>query len=52
MHTRAAKKHGITDQQPNTSAASRDSPYFDEPKRPALALVTLGPDLAAPVDPG
>ena len=38
MHTRAAKKHGVTDQQLHTLAAWRDSPYFDEPQRAALAL--------------
>jgi AhpD family alkylhydroperoxidase len=46
MHTRAAKKHGITDQQLNTLAAWRDSPYFDEPQRAALALAEAGTRLA------
>jgi AhpD family alkylhydroperoxidase len=46
MHTRAAKKHGITDQQLNTLAAWRDSPYFDGAQRAALALVEAGTRLA------
>jgi AhpD family alkylhydroperoxidase len=46
MHTRAAKKHGISDQQLNTLAAWRDSPYFDEAQRAALALVEAGTRLA------
>lgn len=46
MHTRAAKKHGVTDQQLNTLAAWRDSPYFDEPQRAALALAEAGTRLA------
>lgn len=46
MHTRAAKKHGITEQQLNTLAAWRDSPYFDEAQRAALALVEAGTRVA------
>jgi AhpD family alkylhydroperoxidase len=46
MHTRAAKKHGVTDQQLNTLAAWRDSPYFDEAQRAALALAEAGTRLA------
>jgi AhpD family alkylhydroperoxidase len=46
MHTRAAKKHGITDPQLNTLAAWRDSPYFDEQQRAALALAEAGTRLA------
>jgi AhpD family alkylhydroperoxidase len=46
MHTRAAKRHGVTDQQLNTLAAWRDSPYFDEPQRAALALAEAGTRLA------
>lgn len=46
MHTRAAKRHGLTDQQLNTLAAWRDSPYFDEPQRAALALAEAGTRLA------
>ncbi|MGH9028837.1 MAG: carboxymuconolactone decarboxylase family protein [Acidimicrobiales bacterium] len=46
MHTRAAKKHGVTDQQLHTLAAWRDSPYFDEPQRAALALAEAGTRLA------
>ena len=46
MHSRAAKKHGISDQQLHTLAAWRDSPYFDEPQRAALALAEAGTRLA------
>ncbi|MGA8678907.1 MAG: carboxymuconolactone decarboxylase family protein [Acidimicrobiales bacterium] len=46
MHSRAAKKHGITDQQLHTLAAWRDSPYFDEAQRAALALGEAGTRLA------
>jgi AhpD family alkylhydroperoxidase len=46
MHTRAAKKHGISDQQLNTLAGWRDSPYFDEGQRAALALTEAGTRLA------
>jgi AhpD family alkylhydroperoxidase len=46
MHTRAAKKHGLTDQQLHTLAAWRDSPYFDEAERAALALAEAGTRLA------
>ena len=46
MHTRSAKKHGVTDQQLHTLAAWRESPYFDEPQRAALALAEVGTRLA------
>jgi AhpD family alkylhydroperoxidase len=46
MHTRAAKKHGVTDPQLNTLAAWRESPYFDEAQRAALALTEAGTRLA------
>jgi len=46
MHTRAAKKHGVTEQQLHTLAAWRDSPYFDEDQRAALALAEAGTPLA------
>jgi AhpD family alkylhydroperoxidase len=46
MHSRAAKKHGLTDPQLHTLAAWRDSPYFDEPQRAALALAEAGTRLA------
>jgi AhpD family alkylhydroperoxidase len=46
IHTRAAKKHGLTDQQLHTLAAWRDSPYFDEAERAALALAEAGTRLA------
>ncbi|HTT89857.1 MAG TPA: carboxymuconolactone decarboxylase family protein [Acidimicrobiales bacterium] len=42
MHSRAAKKHGVTDPQLHTLAAWRDSPYFDEAQRAALALAEAG----------
>jgi len=50
MHTRAAKKHGVTDQQLHTLAAWRDSPYFDEAERAALALAEAGTRLADGAD--
>jgi AhpD family alkylhydroperoxidase len=46
MHSRAAKKHGVTDPQLHTLAAWRDSPYFDEAQRAALALAEAGTRLA------
>ncbi|HUI04280.1 MAG TPA: carboxymuconolactone decarboxylase family protein [Acidimicrobiales bacterium] len=46
MHSRAARKHGLSDQQLHTLAAWRDSPYFDEPQRAALALAEAGTRLA------
>lgn len=46
MHSRAAKKHGISDQQLHTLAAWRDSPYFDEDQRAAVALAEAGTRLA------
>jgi AhpD family alkylhydroperoxidase len=46
MHSRAAKKHDISDQQLHTLAAWRDSPYFDEAQRAALALTEAGTRLA------
>ena len=46
MHTRAARKHGVTDQELSTLAAWRDSPYFDEAQRAALALAEAGTRLA------
>ena len=42
MHSRAAKKHGVTGPQLHTLAAWRDSPYFDEAQRAALALAEAG----------
>jgi AhpD family alkylhydroperoxidase len=50
MHTRAAKKHGISDQQLHTLAAWRDSPYFDDAQRAALALTEAGTRLADRTD--
>jgi AhpD family alkylhydroperoxidase len=46
MHTRAARKHGAADQQLHTLAAWRDSLYFDELQRAALALAEAGTRLA------
>jgi AhpD family alkylhydroperoxidase len=46
MHTRAAKKHGASDEQLHTLAAWRESPYFDEGQRAALALAEAGTRLA------
>jgi AhpD family alkylhydroperoxidase len=46
MHSRAAKRHGVSDQQLHTLAAWRDSPYFDEQQRAALALAEAGTRLA------
>ena len=46
MHSRASKKHGVTDQQLHTLAAWRESPYFDEAQRAALALTEAGTRLA------
>ncbi len=46
MHTRAAKTHGVTDQQLNTLAAWRDSPYFDDSQRAALELTEAGTRLS------
>jgi AhpD family alkylhydroperoxidase len=46
MHTRAAKKHGVNDQLLNTLAGWRDSPYFDEAQRAAMALTEAGTRLA------
>jgi len=46
MHTRAAKKHGITEPQLHTLVAWRDSPYFDDAQRAALALAEAGTRLA------
>ena len=37
-HTRIAKKAGETDERLHTVAAWRDTPYFDEAERAALAL--------------
>jgi len=51
MHTRAAKKHGLSDQQLHTLAAWRESPYFDEPQRAALALTEAGTRIADTAEP-
>ena len=51
MHTRAGKKHGLSDQQLHTLAAWRESPYFDETQRAALALAEAGTRIADTADP-
>ena len=38
MHSRSAKKHGATEQQLFTLATWRDTPYFSDAERAALAL--------------
>jgi AhpD family alkylhydroperoxidase len=51
MHRRAAKKAGETDERLLTLAAWRESPYFDEAERAALALTEAGTRLADRPDP-
>lgn len=51
MHSRAAKKAGVSDQQLATLAGWRDTPYFDEAERAALALAEAGTRLADRPDP-
>ena len=51
MHTRAAQKHGVTDQQLHTLAAWRGTPYFTEAERAALALAEAGTRLADSAEP-
>ena len=51
MHGRAAKKAGETDERLLTLAAWRESPYFDDAERAALALTEAGTRLADRVDP-
>jgi AhpD family alkylhydroperoxidase len=46
MHTRSAKKAGETDPRLHTLAAWRESPYFEEPERAALALAEAGTRVA------
>ncbi len=46
MHTRGAKKAGETDERLATLAAWRDTPYFNDAERAALALAETGTRLA------
>lgn len=46
MHTRDARKAGETDERLATLAGWRDSSYFTEPERAALALAEAGTRLA------
>lgn len=46
VHSRAARKRGVSDQQLATLAAWRDAPYFDEAERTVLALTEAGTRLA------
>jgi AhpD family alkylhydroperoxidase len=51
MHSRAGTKHGLSAQQLATVAGWRDTPYFDEAERAALALTEAGTRLADRGDP-
>lgn len=51
MHTRGARKAGVTDEQLATVAAWRETPYFTEPERAALALTEVGTRLTDRSDP-
>ena len=51
MHSRSAKKHDATDQQLFTLAAWRDTPYFTDAERAALALTESVTRLADKPDP-
>jgi AhpD family alkylhydroperoxidase len=51
MHGRGAKKAGETDERLLTLAAWRESPYFDDAERAALALTEAGTRLADRADP-
>jgi AhpD family alkylhydroperoxidase len=51
MHSRAAAKRGVTEQQLATVAAWRDAPYFDEAERAVLALTEAGTRLADRAEP-
>jgi AhpD family alkylhydroperoxidase len=46
MHTRGAKKSGETDERLFTLSAWRDTPYFSDAERAALALTEAGTRLA------
>ena len=51
MHTRAARKAGETDERLGTVAAWRETPYFTDAERAALALTEAGTRLADRPDP-
>jgi AhpD family alkylhydroperoxidase len=51
MHSRSARKAGETDERLHTLAAWRDSPYFSEAERAALALTEAATRLADRADP-
>ncbi len=51
MHTRGAKKGGETDERLFTLAAWRDTPYFTDAERAALALAEAGTRLADQAEP-
>ncbi|HEY6277750.1 MAG TPA: carboxymuconolactone decarboxylase family protein [Streptosporangiaceae bacterium] len=51
MHTRGARKAGETDERLATLPAWRDTPYFTEPERAALALTEAATRLADRPDP-
>jgi AhpD family alkylhydroperoxidase len=51
MHTRGAKKAGEADERLFTLAAWRDTPYFTDAERAALALAEAGTRLADRTDP-
>jgi len=51
MHTRGARKASETDERLATLAAWRESPYFSDAERAALALTEAGTRLADKADP-
>jgi AhpD family alkylhydroperoxidase len=51
MHSRGAKKAGETDERLFTLSAWRDTPYFTDAERAALALVEAGTRLADQTEP-
>lgn len=51
MHTRGAKKAGETDERMFTVSAWRETPYFTDAERAALALTEAGTRLADRSDP-
>jgi len=51
MHARGARKAGETDERLSTLVAWRDTPYFTDAERAALALVEAGTRLADHADP-
>ena len=51
MHSRGARKAGVTDERLFTLAAWRDAPYFTDAEKAALALAEAGTRLADQGDP-